>query len=395
MFDTVQETVDRLSATLGRSVVLDDAELVLLASSAHADDVDPARLVTLTTRRPSPELEAALRARRLGAQLVPRVIPAEPSLGLEHARLCLPLRTRFGVLGYLWVTLRSPLTPDRAATIAEAAETLRHLLVNVSQSIAAVNAEVESEMVGLLAPDAASRALAASELEDLGMYTRSSRFVALCVTLGSTWSPWDGPPPREVVSRILLRAVTTPMIDAYGFVPAMPDTFLLVGFRNRPTRLALDDMVGAILREVDAAELGPGAAVGVGAPVERLADAWESYEQALVALRTARARGTRAASWTEDALEASVVTLLATAPPAHLLPEPLRRLAAAEPGTLELFDVYFASGERAAETAQRLGVHRATVYSRLQRAAAGIGIDFDDEDARFIIRAWLRQRRIG
>ena len=50
MFDTVQETVDRLAMALNRSVVLEDAEFVLLASSAHYDDLDPARLQTLTAR---------------------------------------------------------------------------------------------------------------------------------------------------------------------------------------------------------------------------------------------------------------------------------------------------------------------------------------------------------
>ncbi|MFE6964132.1 PucR family transcriptional regulator [Agromyces sp. NPDC057679] len=394
MFDTVQETVDRLAMALNRSVVLEDAEFVLLASSAHYDDLDAARLQTLTARRPSDALTAELRARRLHAQLVPRVLEADPAFGLEHARLAITLRSRYGVLGFLWITLVRPLTPSEASVIAETVETLRSLLVNVSQSIEAVNAEVESEMLGLLTPDEPSRRNAASELVDLGMYTRSRRFVALCLSLGAEWAPWGGPPPREVISRVLLRAITTPMIDAYSFVPSTPDTFILIGFRNEPTPEAIDSMVAAMVREADAADVHEplDAVVGIGAPVDGLADAWESYEQALVAVRVARSRGRRSASWTADPIAASVATLLAEEPPPHLLPEPLRRLAAASPETLELFEVYVAHGERITEVAEQLGVHRATVHYRLKRAAASIGIDIDADDARFVIGAWLRQR---
>lgn len=396
MFDTVQETVDRLAMSLGRSVVLEDAEFVLLASSAHYDDLDPARLQTLTSRRPTDALAAELRRRRLHAQLVPRVLEALPPLGLEHPRLVVALRSRYGVLGFLWITLVEPLTPSEASLVTETCETLRALLVNISQSIEAVNAEVESEMLGLLTPDAPSRRHAASELIDLGMFTRSRRFVALCLSLSAEWAPWGGPPPREVISHALLRAVTTPMIDAYSFVPTAPETLILIGFRNEPTPSAIDGMVAAIIRETDAADVQePLAAVlGIGAPVGELADAWESYEQALVGVRVARSRGTRAASWSADPLAASIVTLLADEPPPHLLPEPLRRLAQAPADTIALFEAYIAHGARVTEVADRMGVHRATVHYRLRRAAESIGVDIDDDDTRFVIGAWLRQRAL-
>ncbi len=394
MFDTVQETVDRLAMSLRRSVVLEDPEWVLLASSAHYDDLDPARLETLTSRRPTEALGAELRARRLHAQLVPRVLEADPAWGLEHPRLVLTLRSRYGVLGFLWITLVAPLTPGEAQLVIETAETLRALLVNISQSIEAVNAEVESEMLGLLTPDAVSRGRAADELVDLGMFTRSRRFVAMCLSLDAEWSPWGGPPPREVISHALLRAITTPMIDAYSFVPTMPETLLLIGFRNEPTLEAIQSVVAAVIRETDAADVQEplGAVLGVGASVDALADVWESYEQALVAVRVARSRGSRSASWGADPIAASTAVLLADQPPPHLLPEPLRRLAEAPPETIALFEAYLAHGARVAEMADHLGVHRATVHYRLRRAAETIGIDIEDEAARFVVGAWLRQR---
>lgn len=396
MFDAVQETVDRLAMALQRSVVLEDAEWTLLASSAHFDDLDPARLHTLTARRPAPALVAEMRAWRLHAQLVPRVLGVEPQLGMEHERLVITVRSRYEVLGFLWITLTRPLTPSEAFLVLETADTLRALLVSVSQSIAAVNAEVESEMLGLLAPDEPSRRRAADELLDLGMFTRSRHFVALCLSLSAEWSPWDGPPSREVISRALLRAITTPMIDAYSFVPTSPEALILLGFRNEPTREAMENVVAAIIRETDAADVSEPlqGVLGAGSPVGELSLSWESYEQALVAVRVARSRESRSASWTADPVAASIVTLLAAEPPAHLLPEPLRRLADAPPDVLALFEAYVAHGARVADLADRLGVHRATVYYRLARAAESIGVDLESDDARFIIGAWVRQRRV-
>lgn len=394
MFDTVQETVDRLAMSLRRSVILEDPDFVLLASSAHHGDIDPARLQTLTARRPTDAVVAELRSRRVHAQLAPRVLEPAPELGLEHPRLAITLRSRYGVLGFLWITLIEPLTPGDAFLVIETADTLRALLVNISQSIEAVNAEVESEMLGLLTPDAASRRGAANELIDLGMFTRSRRFVALCLSLDADWAPWGGPPPREVISHALLRAVTTPMIDAYSFVPTMPETFVLIGFRNEPTPEAIDRVVAGIIRETDAADVQEPlrAVLGIGAPAEDLADAWASYEQALVAVRVARSRGSRSASWSADPIAASIATLLAEESPPHLLPAPLRRLASAPAETIALFEAYVAHGARIAELADHLGVHRATVHYRLRRAAESIGLDIDDDAARFVIAAWLRQR---
>lgn len=51
-----------------------------------------------------------------------------------------------------------------------------------------------------------------------------------------------------------------------------------------------------------------------------------------------------------------------------------------------------AHGASVAEMADHLGVHRATVHYRLRRAAESIGIDIEDEAARFVVGAWLRQR---
>lgn len=394
MFDTVQETVDRLAMSLRRSVVLEDAEFVLLASSAHYGDLDPARLQTLSERRPTDALAAELRSRRLHAQRAPRVIEPDPAFGIEYARLSITLRSRYGVLGFLWVTLVEPLTPGEVVLVTETVETLRAVLVNISQSIEAVNAEVESEMLGLLTSDAPSRENAANELIELGMFTRSRRFVALCLSLNAEWAPWGGPPPREVISHALLRAITTPMIDAYSFVPTMPETFILIGFRNEPTPEAIGSVVAAIIRETDASDAQEplGAVLGIGAPVDELVASWESYEQALIAVRVARSRGSRSASWSADPIAASIATLLADEPPEHLLSEPLRRLAEAPAETIELFEAYVTHGGRIAEVADQLGVHRATVHYRLRRAAASIGVDIDADDTRFVIGAWLRQR---
>lgn len=394
MFDAVQETVDRLASSLRRSVVLENSDFGLLASSPHFDDIDPARLHTLTARRPSEALDTELRSRRIHTWLDPSVLEPVPWLGIEYPRLAIALRSRYEVLGFLWVTLLEPLTPNETDLVRETAETLRALLINASQSTDAVNAEIESEMLGLLAPDAPSRRHSASELVDLGMFTRSRRFVALCLSFEANWAAWGGPPSREVISRALLRAITTPMIDAYSFVPTTPEALILIGFRNDPDQGALESIVASIIRETDDADVQEplNAVVGVGASVVELADTWASYEQALVAVRVARSRGTRTASWGADSIAASIATLLADEPLGHLLPEPLRRLASAPDETIQILEAYVAHGARISDMAEQLGVHRSTVHYRLRRVAASIGIDIEDAATRFVVEAWLRQR---
>ncbi|MGO4105499.1 PucR family transcriptional regulator [Leifsonia sp. YAF41] len=399
MFDSVQELVDRLAISLSRSVEVDDASFGLLACSAHFGDLDDARVAMLVDREATGPRLAYLQEQRLSSNHVPVVVNAHQSIGFVFDRLCVVLRSRYEVLGYAWITLRTPLDPSELELVEDFTQTLSRILHNMAQSIEAVNAEIETELLTLLSPEQSARAAAARELGDLGMFVRSSQFVALCLSLPVEGTQWTGPPPREMIFRALWRAISTPMIDAYTFGVSSPDTFILIGYRNEPPKDALQAIGDAIVREIlalsSAGEIGAEVpVVGIGAPVSELAAAWKSFDQASVAVRVGRQSDESVVFWSDHPVPAAIAVMLAEPAQPHLLPETLRALAESPPDVIELLDGYFRHGGNVAQLADEILVHRATVYYRLRRMAETTGLNLDDGDSRFVIQAWLQQRRL-
>ncbi|MEI3867236.1 helix-turn-helix domain-containing protein [Microbacterium sp. CCNWLW134] len=395
MFDTVQETVDRLAAAIERSVVVLDPDFTLLAHSRHFEPLDDAELHLIGQRTLPPELGEAIRSTRGFRQRTPFTLPASKTYATSNPRHFIPLQSRYQLLGTLALVGDGDLDPEQRATLDEAAEVCRHLLEQVTQSIDAVNATIEAEMLGLLTDESITREAAARELNSLGMFGRSANFIAMTLKVSDEWSAWGGPPPREVLSRLLLRAITTPMIDAYSFVPTVPTTFILVGFASQPRPEAVASIVHRIEAELLTARDGEKLAgtVGIGGVVNHLADSWQSFDQAVVAADVARSTGQQSGQWDENSGTTALATLLASPPPEHLRTSSLRRLDEADADTIRLLESYFAMNGRAADIAGAIGVHRGTVYHRLERTARELGLNLDDADDRLVIQAWLAQRR--
>lgn len=392
MFDALQETIDRLSIALTRSVVLDDAAFHLLASSPHYGDVDPARLSTLVDREPDARQREHLGALRLNMRHGPTMVEPHPESGFVNPRVCVPIRSRIEVLGYLWITVAKPLLPPDCYAIADAVETLEHMLHNMFESISSVNDEIQSQTITLLVDDPPTRESAALELKDLGMFNRSNWFVALALNLPAQWTAWSGPSPRRTILDALWRAMAAPTIDSYTFAPSTPDTVIIVGYRNRPPRDSLDTICRNIVRELKAPGLADVASVGVGGAVTSLGDVWRSFDQASVAASLSRRARTAATHW-EDAVMPAAISAMLTDPAPHLLPPVFAALEAASADVLELLESYFAAGGSVAEISARLNIHRGTVYYRLRGLNDAYGIDLDDGDTRFALHAWFQLRR--
>lgn len=395
MFETVQETVDRLAATLTRSVVLLDPEFVLVAHSRHFGDLDDVQMQLLAERRLDDALIALVQQVR-GSQRHSAFLVMQASGPLsERPRLLYPLRSERAVHGYLGITLSRTLTPFECAVIQETAQMQRHLLERTDQSILDINRTTETEVLMLLSDDSSVRAEAALSLIDLGMFPQCRSFVALCLRTETDWTNTTGPPLRPIVSRVLYRAITAPMIHSYMFVPATPEAFVMIGFSGEPIREALQNIVTGIERELRLeGEKAPiFGRVGVGGVAYSLTTTWQSYDQARVATEIARASGRGHAYWSDEGVAASSLAFVAPPTEPHLVPDIVRKLQAAPTEVVDLFKAYFELSGNIASVAERLHMHRSTVYLRLARAAAMLGIDFDDGESRFLIHAWLLQRR--
>lgn len=102
LLDEVQRIVETLAESLGRSVMVDDVDLDLIAGSRHFGDEDPYRISVVLARGAGPEASAYFRRFDLFSGDAPVRVPANPELGL-HARICYPLRCAGTALGGLWL----------------------------------------------------------------------------------------------------------------------------------------------------------------------------------------------------------------------------------------------------------------------------------------------------
>ena len=113
----LQEIVDALSLSLGRPVLIDDAELRPLAYSTQFGELDDVRTASILGRLAPDEARVALFAEGIRTAAAPVHIPARPEIGMR-ARVCVPLVGGGRRLGYLWLFEDPPVTAGRAAARA-------------------------------------------------------------------------------------------------------------------------------------------------------------------------------------------------------------------------------------------------------------------------------------
>ncbi|HET6859667.1 MAG TPA: PucR family transcriptional regulator, partial [Streptomyces sp.] len=110
MKDDYQELVDEISALLGAPATLEDRDFRLIAFGAHDSDsgfdetaMDPVRTRSILTRRSTAEVRAWFEKFGIATAEGPVHIPADPAAGVLRGRLCLPVRHRGAVYGYVWL----------------------------------------------------------------------------------------------------------------------------------------------------------------------------------------------------------------------------------------------------------------------------------------------------
>jgi hypothetical protein len=108
----VQAAVDRLGASLGRAVLVEDVQHHPLWWSAQGE-VDGTRVRTILQREPAPAAAAVVVRLGLARAEGPVHVPAVPEAEMLP-RWCVPLRVGRDLYGYLWV-----LDPGEAMTEAE------------------------------------------------------------------------------------------------------------------------------------------------------------------------------------------------------------------------------------------------------------------------------------
>ncbi|MBF4575686.1 helix-turn-helix domain-containing protein [Frondihabitans sp. VKM Ac-2883] len=404
MEDDLQRMVDSLALTLQRSVAVDDAQLRLLRSSAHFGDEDDLRLKSLVDRRvPEP---VAAHLHRLGVATW-----REPGhgAGTEEVafatRWCVPLRTRYELLGFLWVIDDGTLTPPQLAEIRDGATRFEDYLGREAERRHAADRRQDAAVRQLVHGIADERRAGAERLRGEGAsVTGLMQAIAVSVaTVALRPEPSDPGldlSPRAFLSRGVRAGLATRPPGSYALAIDDTEAIVLIGWSAVPTAADVET-VGTRIRDALVRTeplLSHRAVIGVGGPVPALLDARDSWRQSRLALRVASAEGEPVRSWSTLGASGYVAALLPDTLDPVALPEPFATLLGEQSAeALDLIAAYLENGGSAAVTATALNLHRSTLYLRLGRFEQATGLSLDRGADRLAVHLWLTARhyRIG
>lgn len=377
-----QELVDEISALLGAPATLENRDFGLVAFGAHDSDdddaMDPVRTRSILTRRSTPAVRAWFEGFGITRAAGPVRIPAAPEAGVFRDRVCLPVRHRGVVLGYVWLLDADPgPTDEQLAAAMEVAARIGALLSDEARA----GADLSREFGAVLAagPGRQHDTAVAALGEALGRDAEGLHTV-VCVT------PWadDTPSVRAVASAAALATVAAP--GAAGPLSLAA----LVRLRS-PDRL--DPALSAADRLRTAA--GPAATGGIAAPRRGLDELTVSWREATAAARAARAetRFGPVARWSAIGPYRLLTALPDTGDHpgdpavASLLTPPHRELA-------HTAEVFLDRAGQASRTAAALGIHRQTLYYRLSRIQEITGLDLNDGEDRLLLHMAVKRARL-
>ncbi|MCX4690831.1 CdaR family transcriptional regulator [Streptomyces sp. NBC_01408] len=189
-----QDLVDEISALLGAPATLENRDFRLIAFGAHDSDddaaMDPVRTRSILTRQSTAAVRSWFEGFGIARATGPVRIPAAPEAGVFRGRICLPVRYRGIVQGYVWLLDQEPGPgPDALASATEVAQRIGVLLAEEAKA----GADLSREFLAVLTAgrgwqqDMAVAALRAA----LGAGGEGAHAV-VCL------APWSGEAPQSV-----------------------------------------------------------------------------------------------------------------------------------------------------------------------------------------------------
>ncbi|MGW0948800.1 PucR family transcriptional regulator [Streptomyces sp. NPDC002623] len=379
-----QELVDEISELLGAPATLENRDFELIAFGAYdsegeldASALDPVRTRSILTRRSTAAVRTWFEGFGITRASGPVRIPPTPEAGVYRGRVCLPVRHRGVVLGYVWLLDDDP-GPSEAQLSAAMEVTARigALLADEAQHGADLTRELRAV---LTAQPGWQRDMAVAELRTALGARADGPHTVVCVT------PWPSADPDDAPSVRTLPGATALCTVPWG--TASQSLALLVRLRSTDTLAPATAAAARLL------ERAGEAAAGVAAGRVGLTELGAAWEEASASARAALAepRLGPVAQW------ASIgpYRLLTALPPQSLQDPAVRSLLA--PAHRELArtaEVYLDCAGQAGRTAAELGIHRQTLYYRLSRVEQLTGLDLDDGEDRLLLHMTLKAARL-
>ncbi|MER7895429.1 helix-turn-helix domain-containing protein [Streptomyces sp. NPDC096046] len=454
-----EELVDEISELLGAPATLENRDFELIAFGAYDSEgdldpsaLDPVRTRSILTRRSTAAVRAWFEGFGITRATGPVRIPPTPKAGVYRGRICLPVRHRGVVHGYVWLLDDDPGPSERRLSDAmRVTARIGALLADEAQH----GADLSRELRAVLTAERGWQSdMAVAELRTALGPRADGPHTLVCVAPWPSADPDDAPSVRAVPGAtalctlpwgttaqcvaVLLRLrspeVLTPATTAAGRLlervrgaggpasaagqgpgSAGPGGAVAGGSdgaangvggpagmsrsaRSRPTASA-DGATGATPSgrrggaSPDTGGPAAGVAAGVATPRSGLADLAAAWWEASAAARAAlaEARLGPVAQW------ASIGPFrLLTAVPPEIARDPVARtlLAPVHHELARTAEVYLDCAGQAARAAAELGVHRQTLYYRLSRIEKLTGLDLDDGEDRLLLHMTLKAHRL-
>ncbi|GGQ88163.1 PucR family transcriptional regulator [Streptomyces asoensis] len=379
-----QELVDEISELLGAPATLENRDFELIAFGVYdsedeldASALDPVRARSILTRRSTPAVRTWFEGFGITRASGPVHIPPTPEAGVFRGRVCLPVRHRGVVLGYVWLLDDDP-GPTRAQLAAAMEVTVRigALLADEALHGADLTRELRAALTAVSAWQGES---AVADLRTALGARADGPHTVVCV------APWPSADPDDAPSLRTLPGATA--LCTVPWTAAGPCLAVLVRLRSADTLTPATSAAARLL------ERAPGAAAGVAAGRAGLEGIGAAWKEASMSARAALAepRLGPVARW--DSV--GPYRLLTSLPPAAAEDPSVRPLLA--PAHRELArtaEVYLDRAGQAGRTAAELGVHRQTLYYRLSRVEQLTGLDLDDGEDRLLLHMALKAARL-
>ncbi|MFD5424129.1 PucR family transcriptional regulator [Streptomyces sp. NPDC127084] len=398
-----QELVDEISALLGAPATLEDRDFALIAFGAHdsEDDsaMDPVRTRSILTRKSTPAVRSWFEGFGITRATGPVRIPAAPEAGVFRDRLCLPVRHRGVVFGYVWLLDTEPgPARDRLAAAMEVAERIGVLLSDEERAGSDLSRELRA---ALTAERDWQYDLALATLRTALGPDAEGTHTMVCA---APWTSSDVPSARTVpgVSALCLmpwpgaggsRGADRPDVSAADQPPAPPAH---ASQSPRPPQA-----LAALVRLRSPEALGPahsaagrlGGSAGVALPRRGIGGLRLSWREASAAARAAHARPQLGpvADWSAIGPYRLLTALPRTAAPDPAV-SPL--LVPAHSELARTAEVFLDSAGQAGRAASELGIHRQTLYYRLSRVEQLTGLDLDQGEDRLLLHMALKSARL-
>ncbi|MFF7884434.1 PucR family transcriptional regulator [Streptomyces sp. NPDC020794] len=399
--------VDEISALLGVPATLENRDFELIAFGAYDSEgeldpsaLDPVRTRSILTRRSTTAVRTWFEGFGITRATAPVHIPPTPEAGVYRGRICLPVRHRGVVLGYVWLLEDDPGPSEAQLSAAmEVAARIGDLLADEAQAGADLTRELRAV---LTAERGWQRDMAVAELRTALGPRGDGLHAVVCVAPWPSADPDDAPSVRTVPGATAL--CTVPW-GATGQSLA-----LLVRLRSADVLTPALTAATRFVREADGERGGGGQGAGAGT-AKAAGTAGTTVAAGVAGARVGLAE--LGAAWQEASAAARAVLAeprlgpvaewasigpyrLLTALPPEAAHDPTVRtlLSPAHRELARTAEVFLDCAGQAGRTAAELGIHRQTLYYRLSRVEQLTGLDLDDGEDRLLLHMALKGARL-